>query len=74
MFIGEQIRLTGMPCVACVQRKKSWGSFLLLRVFDYAGFFSFVFAFSVFFFLRAMRYLLARQAIIMIKELVRNPN
>lgn len=22
MFIGEQTRLAGMPCVACVQRKK----------------------------------------------------
>lgn len=34
MFIGEQTRL------AClVFKKKSWGSFLLLRMFDYAVFF-----------------------------------
>lgn len=67
MFIGEQTRLTGMPCVACIGRKKVGGLFLL-RMFDYAVFF-FGICFLCFFFLGAMRY-----SIIAIKELVYNPN
>lgn len=70
MFIGEQTRL------AClVFKKKVRGLFCCWECStQVCCFFFFRVCFLFFFLLRAMRYLLARQAIMMIKEIVYNPN
>lgn len=42
-----------MPCVACVQRKKVGGLFLLMRIFDYLCRFFFFRVCFLFFFLES---------------------